>query len=110
MAYILYSGPGIWVGAPGEHTWWFHHGNWQPGQWLRASMIAKHTSTYEGCHVFKATVQILEEWTETITDEDCGDLRPEKVSVVHWVRFKVTGFPGQAFESITVQPRFLVVS
>ena len=102
-----YYGPGIWVGTPGEHTWWFHNPNWKPGQWLRASMNARHFSTYEGCHVFNAKVEILNEWTETITNEDCGDAHPESVSVKHWVHFKVWGEPG-VFEPVRVEPRFLV--
>ena len=106
MATLIYHGPDIWVGSPGEQTWWFHSSAWKPGDWLRASFIGKHSSTFEGCHLFRGNVQILEEWTETKTTEDCGELRPESVDVVHWVRFRISGHPGQAFEPMSVRTRF----
>lgn len=110
MAAIIYHGPDIWVGAPGEHLWWFHSGLWKPGDWLRASFIGKHSGFAEGCHVFKGSVQILEERTETTTHEDCGNVRPESVGVTHWVRFWVTGDPGSAFEPMSIKTRFNVHS
>ena len=112
MATTIYHGPGIWMGAPGEQTWWFHHGNWKPGLWLRASLNGRHFTEFEGCHSFQGNVEILRQWTETKTIENCGDLRPESATLVHWVRFRVThaGSPNQAFQPIIVLPRFIVHS
>ena len=110
MATTIYHGPTIWIGLPGEQTWWFHHGNWKPGDWLRASMNARHSPSFDGCDSFEASVEILQQWTETKTIEDCGDLRSASVALVHWVRFKVTRVvdPRYALEPLVVLPRFAV--
>ena len=104
---LYYYGPFIWVNASGEQTWWFSNADWQPGQWLRASFIGSHSTEAEGCHIYDSTVQILEEWTETKTIEDCGSLRPKQVTILHWVRFKVHAGGDLPF---LLQPRFLVAS
>ncbi len=108
MATTIYNGPNIWVGSPGDHLWWFNSGNWKPGDWLRASFIGKHSGLAEGCHIFTGSVQILEERTETRTIEDCGDIRSESVGVTHWVRFRVRGESGPAFEPMSIRTRFVV--
>jgi len=104
---LYYYGPFIWVNNSDIQTWWFSHPDWQPGQWLRASLIGTHSTTAEGCSYFDTSVQILEEWTETKTQEDCGDLRPEKITVIHWVRFRVFASGDLPF---MLHPRFLVAS
>lgn len=110
MVTTIFHGPGIWVGSPGKHTWWFHHVSWKPGNWLRASLIGRHSPSFEGCHIFRGNVEILKQWTETKTTEDCGTVRRESVAVVHWVTFSVTGESGAAFEPMIILPRFVVHS
>jgi len=110
MATTIFHGPDIWVGAPGVQTWWFYTGAWRPGQWLRASMNARHSTSFEGCSSFRGSVEILRQWSETRTIEKCGNLRGESVAIVHWVTFRVAHAddPRWAFQPLIVQPRFVV--
>ena len=114
MAATIYYGPDIWVGAPGIQTWWFHNGAWKPGHWLRASMNARHSPWAEGCRwpAFQTNVEILRQWTETRTVEDCGYLRSGSEALVHWVQFNVThaGAPNADDFPVTVLSRFAVHS
>ena len=112
MATKIFFGPKIWIGAPTTQTWWFFHGDWKPGQWLRASMNAEHSTDPEGCHVeYRGAVEILRQWSETRTSEECLDF-PKAVGLVHFVQFRVThqNPPSWAFQPLLVLPRFVVHS
>jgi len=89
--------------------WWFSSEYWKPGDWLRASFIGSHSTLADRCYEFKTSVQILEERSETITNEECGESRPETVKVTHWVRFRVTGEVGSAFDPMSIRTRFAVI-
>lgn len=80
----------------------------ETGRLVTGVIIGKHSTFADGCHVFKGSVEILEERTETNTIEDCGDLRSESIGVTHWVRFRVTGEPGSAFAPMSIKTRFIV--